>query len=44
MLAIQTNPLCAEAYSNLGNTYKEQGQLADALENYRHAGTYLLVC
>lgn len=27
----------AEAYSNLGNVYKEKGQLQEALENYRHA-------
>lgn len=27
----------AEAYSNLGNVYKERGQLQEALENYRHA-------
>lgn len=36
-LAIKQNPLLAEAYSNLGNVYKERGQLSDALENYRHA-------
>ena len=36
-LAIKQNPMCAEAYSNLGNVYKERGQLQDALENYRHA-------
>lgn len=36
-LAIKQNPLLAEAYSNLGNVYKERGQLPDALENYRHA-------
>lgn len=24
-------------YSNLGNVYKERGQLTEALENYRHA-------
>ena len=35
--AIAVNPRLAEAYSNLGNVYKEKGQLADALENYRHA-------
>ena len=29
--------MLAEAYSNLGNVYKERGQLHDALENYRHA-------
>jgi len=37
MLAIKQNPLLAEAYSNLGNVYKERGQLPEALENYRHA-------
>jgi protein O-GlcNAc transferase len=37
MLAIKQNPMLAEAYSNLGNVYKERGQLAEALENYRHA-------
>ena len=31
------NPLLAEAYSNLGNVFKEKGQLVDALENYRYA-------
>uniref|UniRef100_A0A182JW58 Uncharacterized protein n=1 Tax=Anopheles christyi TaxID=43041 RepID=A0A182JW58_9DIPT len=36
-LAIKQNPLLAEAYSNLGNVYKERGQLQEALENYRHA-------
>ena len=36
-LAIKQNPLLAEAYSNLGNVYKERGQLQDALDNYRHA-------
>ncbi|XP_064481928.1 UDP-N-acetylglucosamine--peptide N-acetylglucosaminyltransferase 110 kDa subunit-like isoform X2 [Ornithodoros turicata] len=36
-LAIKQNPLLAEAYSNLGNVYKERGQLSEALENYRHA-------
>lgn len=25
------------ACSNLGNVYKERGQLQEALENYRHA-------
>ena len=29
--------MLAEAYSNLGNVYKERGQLQQALENYRHA-------
>ena len=36
-LAIKQNPMLAEAYSNLGNVYKERGQLQEALENYRHA-------
>ncbi len=36
-MAIKANPMCAEAYSNLGNVYKERGQLQEALENYRHA-------
>ena len=36
-LAIKTNPMLAEAYSNLGNVFKEKGQLVDALENYRYA-------
>ncbi|PAV88559.1 hypothetical protein WR25_21848 [Diploscapter pachys] len=36
-LAIKANPACAEAYSNLGNVFKERGQLAEALENYKHA-------
>lgn len=35
--AIKQNPLLAEAYSNLGNVFKERGQLAEALDNYRHA-------
>ena len=34
-LAIKQNPLLAEAYSNLGNVYKEKGQLQEALDNYR---------
>ena len=29
--------MLAEAYSNLGNVYKERGQLQEALQNYRHA-------
>lgn len=29
--------MLAEAYSNLGNVYKERNQLQQALENYRHA-------
>ncbi|GMS89216.1 hypothetical protein PENTCL1PPCAC_11391, partial [Pristionchus entomophagus] len=36
-LAITANPMCAEAYSNLGNVYKERGELHNALENYKHA-------
>lgn len=36
-LAIKQNPMLAEAYSNLGNVYKERGSLQEALENYRHA-------
>ncbi|XP_052282450.1 UDP-N-acetylglucosamine--peptide N-acetylglucosaminyltransferase 110 kDa subunit-like isoform X6 [Dreissena polymorpha] len=36
-LAIKQSPTLAEAYSNLGNVYKERGQLSEALENYRHA-------
>ncbi|KAI1301551.1 UDP-N-acetylglucosamine-peptide N-acetylglucosaminyltransferase [Halotydeus destructor] len=36
-LAIKQNPLLAEAYSNLGNVYKENEKIQDALENYRHA-------
>jgi len=36
-LAIKQNPLLAEAYSNLGNVFKEKGQLQEALDNYRHA-------
>ena len=29
--------MLAEAYSNLGNVFKERGQLQEALDNYRHA-------
>lgn len=36
-LAIKENPLLAEAFSNLGNVYKERKQLQEALEHYRHA-------
>ena len=36
-LAIKKNPILAEAYSNLGNVYKERGQLTQALQHYRHA-------
>ena len=36
-LAIKQNPLLAEAYSNLGNVFKERNQLQEALDNYRHA-------
>jgi protein O-GlcNAc transferase len=38
-LAIKYNPCLAEAYSNLGNVKKEQGQLQEALQDYRHAVT-----
>lgn len=34
-LAIAANPSCAEAYSNLGNVYKERNELQEALQNYR---------
>ncbi|EYC21018.1 hypothetical protein Y032_0020g185 [Ancylostoma ceylanicum] len=36
-MAIQANNQCAEAYSNLGNVFKERGELAEALENYKYA-------
>lgn len=36
-LAISANPHCAEAYSNLGNVYKERNMLSEALDNYRMA-------
>lgn len=36
-LAIKKSPLLAEAYSNLGNVFKERGQLQQALDNYHHA-------
>uniref|UniRef100_A0A8C2EAZ7 UDP-N-acetylglucosamine--peptide N-acetylglucosaminyltransferase 110 kDa subunit n=1 Tax=Cyprinus carpio TaxID=7962 RepID=A0A8C2EAZ7_CYPCA len=36
-LSIKQNPMLAEAYSNLGNVYKERGQLQEAIEHYRHA-------
>uniref|UniRef100_A0A671LQ99 UDP-N-acetylglucosamine--peptide N-acetylglucosaminyltransferase 110 kDa subunit n=1 Tax=Sinocyclocheilus anshuiensis TaxID=1608454 RepID=A0A671LQ99_9TELE len=36
-LAVKQNPMLAEAYSNLGNVYKERGQLQEAIEHYRHA-------
>ena len=29
--------MLAEAYSNLGNVYKECGQVREALQNYRYA-------
>ena len=38
-MAIKLNPHLAEAYSNLGNVYKEKGMLKDALQHYQHAGT-----
>lgn len=31
------SPFDVRIYSNLGNVYKERGQLQEALENYRHA-------
>lgn len=36
-LAVRINRECAEAYSNIGNCYKEQGNANAALENYRLA-------
>ena len=38
-LAINANPRLAEAYSNLGNVFKERGKLSEALEHYRYAVT-----
>ena len=38
-MAIKKNPQLAEAYSNLGNVFKEKGQLQQALDHYRHAVT-----
>jgi len=38
-LAVKKNPQLAEAYSNLGNVFKEKGQLQQALDHYRHAVT-----
>jgi protein O-GlcNAc transferase len=35
--AIRVNPNLAEAYSNLGNVYKENGDVKQALEYYRYA-------
>ncbi|CAF0843559.1 unnamed protein product [Didymodactylos carnosus] len=37
LLATKLNPRLAEAYSNLGNVYKEKGMLKEALEHYRKA-------
>ena len=34
-LAIKQNPLLAEAYSNLGNVFKEKGQLQEALDRFK---------
>jgi hypothetical protein len=31
-LAIKQNPLLAEAYSNLGNVFKERGQLQVSIQ------------
>nr|AKA09672.1 cytoplasmic O-GlcNAc transferase [Trichoplax adhaerens] len=36
-MAIKSNPALSEAYSNLGNVFKERNQLKEALENYRYA-------
>ena len=36
-LAVKKNPMLAEAFSNLGNVYKERGQLQQALQHYKHA-------
>lgn len=36
-LATRINSSCAEAYSNLGNCYKEKGDAVSALENYKLA-------
>jgi len=35
--AIRVNPTLAEAYSNLGNVHKEQGDVQQALEFYKYA-------
>lgn len=40
-MAIKQNPLLAEAYSNLGNVYKERHQLPEALAAYQKAVRYL---
>ena len=32
-----SNPICAEAYNNLGNALREQGQLAEAVAQYQEA-------
>jgi protein O-GlcNAc transferase len=37
VFAISLEFLLFVAYSNLGNVFKERGQLAEALDNYRHA-------
>ena len=34
--------MLAEAYSNLGNVYKERGQLQEALEHYRYTKLVIL--
>jgi len=36
-LAIKQNPNLAEAYSNLGNVYKEQARIKEALQYYKTA-------
>ena len=42
-MAIKLNPHLAEAYSNLGNVYKEKGMLKEALQHYQHAGSSIIV-
>ena len=41
-MAIKLNPHLAEAYSNLGNVYKEKGMLKEALQHYQHAGSSII--
>lgn len=43
-MAIKLNPHLAEAYSNLGNVYKEKGMLKEALQHYQHAGFLSFTC
>jgi protein O-GlcNAc transferase len=37
LLSLNECKLTTHIHSNLGNVYKERGQLQEALENYRHA-------